>query len=89
MTTAGSAVGLGNIWKLPCMTCTNGGRAFVIVYLTCVVMIGLPLMMTEFMPGRRPQRNPMDGIAGFHCKAGGPGAQTQGQPHPCPYLGPC
>lgn len=61
--TAGSAVGLGNIWKFPYMTGTNGGSAFVLVYLLCVAAIGLPLMMTEIMLGRRAQRNPVDGMA--------------------------
>ncbi len=61
--TAGSAVGLGNIWKFPYMAGTNGGSAFVLVYLLCVIAIGLPLMMTEIMLGRRAQRNPVDGMA--------------------------
>lgn len=61
--TAGSAVGLGNIWKFPYMTGTNGGSAFVLVYLLCIAAIGLPLMMTEIMLGRRAQRNPVDGMA--------------------------
>ncbi len=71
MATAGSAVGLGNIWKFPYMTGTNGGSAFVLVYLLCVVLIGLPLMMTEIMLGRRAQRNPVDGMAHLAAEAGG------------------
>ncbi|MEW6131560.1 MAG: sodium-dependent transporter [Pseudomonadota bacterium] len=71
MATAGSAVGLGNIWKFPYMTGTNGGSAFVLVYLVCVALIGLPLMMTEVMLGRRAQRNPVDGMAQLAAEAGG------------------
>jgi NSS family neurotransmitter:Na+ symporter len=69
MATAGSAVGLGNIWKFPYMTGTNGGSAFVLVYLLCVALIGLPLMMTEIMLGRRAQRNPVDGMAHLAAEA--------------------
>ena len=71
MATAGSAVGLGNIWKFPYMTGTNGGSAFVLVYLLCVAMIGLPLMMTEIMLGRRAQRNPVAGMAWLAAESGG------------------
>ncbi len=42
----GSAVGLGNIWKFPYMAGQNGGGAFVLVYLLCVVLIGMPVMMS-------------------------------------------
>ena len=77
MATAGSAVGLGNIWKFPYMTGTNGGSAFVLVYLLCVALIGLPLMMTEIMLGRRAQRNPVDGMAHLAAEAGGNCELTQ------------
>lgn len=49
---AGSAIGLGNIWKFPYITGKNGGGAFIIVYLICIVLIGLPVMMSEFAVGR-------------------------------------
>ena len=55
----GSAVGLGNIWKFPYMAGLNGGGAFVLVYLFCVFMIGMPVMMSEIMIGRRGRRNPV------------------------------
>jgi NSS family neurotransmitter:Na+ symporter len=55
----GSAVGLGNIWKFPYITGENGGGAFVIVYLLCVLLIGIPIMIAETMLGRRTQRNPI------------------------------
>lgn len=70
MATAGSAVGLGNIWKFPYMTGTNGGSAFVLVYLACIALVGLPLMMTEIMLGRRAQANPVDGMGKLAQEAG-------------------
>ncbi len=56
---AGSAVGLGNIWKFPYVAGQNGGGAFVLVYLLCVFGIGLPIMMAEILLGRRGRRNPI------------------------------
>jgi NSS family neurotransmitter:Na+ symporter len=56
---AGSAVGLGNIWKFPYITGENGGGAFVIVYLVCIAAIGLPVMIAEIMLGRRGRRSPV------------------------------
>ena len=60
---AGSAVGLGNIWKFPYITGENGGGAFVLVYLACILLIGIPVMMAEIMIGRRAQNNPADAMA--------------------------
>jgi len=59
----GSAVGLGNIWKFPYIAGQNGGGAFVIVYLLCVVLIGMPVMMSEILIGRRGRRNPVATMA--------------------------
>ncbi len=56
---SGSAVGLGNIWKFPYVAGQNGGGAFVLVYLLCVFAIGLPVMMSEILLGRRGRRNPV------------------------------
>lgn len=53
---AGSAVGLGNIWKFPYMVGENGGGAFLLVYVACCILIGLPLMVTEFSIGKRTGR---------------------------------
>jgi len=53
MAAAGSAVGLGNIWKFPYIAGENGGGAFLVVYLLCVALFGLPLVMTEFLIGKR------------------------------------
>lgn len=55
----GSAVGLGNIWKFPYIAGENGGGAFVLVYLLCVVLVGMPVMMSEILIGRRGRRNPV------------------------------
>jgi len=56
---AGSAIGLGNIWKFPYITGQNGGGAFVLVYLLCIAVIGLPVMLCEITLGRHTQRNPV------------------------------
>lgn len=54
---AGSAVGLGNIWKFPYVLGNNGGSAFMLVYIAFVIVLGIPLMMSEFVIGRRAQTN--------------------------------
>ena len=56
----GSAVGLGNIWRFPYLTGENGGGAFVLVYLFCVVMMGIPIMMAEILLGRRGRKSPVN-----------------------------
>ncbi len=56
---AGSAIGLGNIWKFPYVVGENGGGAFVLVYLICVAIIGAPVMLCEFALGRRTLRSPV------------------------------
>ena len=62
LATAGSAIGLGNIWKLPYMIGVNGGSAFVLVFIACIFFVGIPLMMTEILLGRRAQKNPFNGM---------------------------
>lgn len=54
---AGSAVGLGNIWRFPIETGQNGGAAFIIVYIGCVLLLGIPIMMSEFIIGRHTHTN--------------------------------
>jgi NSS family neurotransmitter:Na+ symporter len=56
----GSAVGLGNIWKFPYITGVNGGGAFVLVYLICIAVIGIPIMMAEVLIGRRGRSSPIN-----------------------------
>ncbi len=63
MAAIGSAVGLGNIWKFPYITGENGGGAFVLVYLACVLLIGLPVLMSEIALGRAGKANPIQGMA--------------------------
>lgn len=57
MASAGSAVGLGNIWRFPYETGNHGGAAFILVYLGCVLLFGIPIMISEFMIGRRSRAN--------------------------------
>jgi len=66
----GSAVGLGNIWKFPYITGANGGGAFVLVYLACILVIGIPLLMAEVMIGRRGRKNPAGAVAALAKRAG-------------------
>ncbi|UNG19592.1 sodium-dependent transporter [Stutzerimonas zhaodongensis] len=66
----GSAVGLGNIWKFPYITGENGGGAFVLVYLGCILLIGIPLLMAEVMIGRRGRKNPDGAVARLAREAG-------------------
>ena len=56
----GSAVGLGNIWKFPYITGENGGGAFVLVYLGCIALIGVPVMICEVLVGRQARRSPVN-----------------------------
>ena len=57
LATAGSAVGLGNVWRFPTMTGENGGAAFLLIYVGCVLVLGLPCMLNEFIIGRHAQAN--------------------------------
>lgn len=57
LATAGSAIGLGNIWRFPFTTGQNGGAAFILVYFVCVLLLGIPGMVSEFIVGRRAQTN--------------------------------
>ena len=57
LATAGSAVGLGNVWRFPYMTGVNGGAAFIIIYFGCILLLGIPGMVSEFIIGRHAQAN--------------------------------
>ena len=59
MAAAGSAVGLGNIWRFPTEAASNGGGAFLLIYLICCFLIGYPVMMAEISIGRRTGKNPV------------------------------
>ncbi|MGB0711464.1 MAG: sodium-dependent transporter [Gammaproteobacteria bacterium] len=58
----GSAVGLGNIWGFPYKAGTNGGGAFVLIYLGCILIIGLPIMISEIIIGRRAGNSPINAM---------------------------
>lgn len=58
----GSAVGLGNIWKFPYIAGENGGGAFVLVYLACIALIGIPIMIAEVLLGRRGRMSPINSM---------------------------
>ncbi|MBP0048244.1 sodium-dependent transporter [Marinobacterium sp. AK62] len=66
----GSAVGLGNIWKFPYITGENGGGAFVLVYLVCILMVGIPIMMGEILVGRRARQSPINAVMETAAEAG-------------------
>ena len=57
LASAGSAVGLGNIWRFPTEVGNNGGAAFILIYLLCIVLIGMPIMISEFAIGRHTHAN--------------------------------
>lgn len=57
LASAGSAVGLGNIWRFPYETGNHGGAAFILIYLGCILLLGLPIMIAEFLIGRRSRSN--------------------------------
>ena len=57
LATAGSAVGLGNVWRFPYMAGENGGAAFIIIYVVCVLLLGIPCMVSEFIIGRHGAAN--------------------------------
>ncbi len=63
----GSAVGLGNIWKFPYIAGENGGGAFVLMYLVCIALIGIPIMVAEVLLGRRGRANPVTAM-GSACR---------------------
>lgn len=70
----GSAVGLGNVWRFPYMAGENGGGAFVLVYLLCLALIGIPIMIGEVLIGRRGRQNPVNSLRALSIEAGGSSA---------------
>jgi NSS family neurotransmitter:Na+ symporter len=62
MAATGSAVGLGNMWKFPYVAGSNGGGAFVLVYLGCILLIGVPVMMSEVLIGRHGRQSPINSM---------------------------
>ncbi len=68
LASAGSAIGLGNVWKFPYITGLNGGGAFVAVYLLCILFIGMPIMICEMTIGRRTRKNPYGAFASLQLR---------------------
>ena len=67
---AGSAVGLGNIWRFPYVAGENGGGAFVIAYLACIFMVGVPIMIAEIALGRAGRKSPIDTMQDLTAQSG-------------------
>ncbi|MBV55172.1 MAG: hypothetical protein CMQ12_01210 [Gammaproteobacteria bacterium] len=63
MATIGAAVGLGNLWRFPYIAGENGGGAFVLVYLACLVLVAIPIVVAEMTIGRMGQRSPVNTIS--------------------------
>lgn len=72
----GSAVGLGNIWRFPYITSENGGGAFVLIYLLCILVVGLPVMMSEIVIGRRGRMSPINSFKELSADVGASRAWT-------------
>ena len=70
LSAAGSAVGLGNLWGFPYKTAENGGAAFVLMYIACVLLIGVITMLCEFHIGRRAAANPVTAYKTIHRNIG-------------------
>ena len=63
MASAGSAIGLGNIWKFPYIAGMHGGGAFVLFFIFCIVTVGIPIMIAEMVIGRHTHKDP---VGAFH-----------------------
>ena len=70
LASAGSAVGLGNVWRFPTEVGENGGAAFILIYISCVALLGVPLMVAEFVVGRSTHKNPVDAYRSLAPKTG-------------------
>ena len=57
LATAGSAVGLGNVWRFPYMAGADGGAVFILIYTCCILFLGIPCMVSEFIIGRHGASN--------------------------------
>ena len=72
----GSAVGLGNIWRFPYLASDNGGGAFVVVYLLCIALVGLPILIAEILIGRHGRRSPITTLVALTRETGAAKAWT-------------
>jgi len=73
---SGSAVGLGNIWRFPYLASDNGGGAFVLIYLACIVLVGLPIMAAEILMGRQGRMSPVNTLRKLTREGGHSGGWT-------------
>ena len=69
MAAVGSAIGLGNVWRFPFITGENGGGAFVLIYLLCIALVGLPVMLAELAIGRASQGDPIKAFQHFSIRS--------------------
>ena len=76
LATAGSAVGLGNVWRFPYMTGENGGAAYIFIYIACVIVLGIPCMIAEFLIGRHALPTPQEPTHVWQTAANGSGLAT-------------
>jgi len=74
MAAAGSAIGLGNLWKFPYITGTSGGAIFLIIYIIFLLLLGIPILLSELAIGRYAGSNAIDSCAKIHPKWGFAGA---------------
>lgn len=74
MAATGSAVGLGNIWRFPYLTSDNGGGAFVLIYLGCILLVGLPILLAEILIGRHGRQSPINTLINLTRSGGHHGA---------------
>ena len=70
LASSGSAIGLGNIWKFPYIAGENGGGAFILMYLICIVLVGIPIYMAETVVGHETRRNPVSAMSILANQAG-------------------
>ena len=68
--TVGSAIGLGNVWRFPAEAQANGGAAFLIIYVACVIILGIPVMVSEFALGRAGGSDAIGSFKNLHAHKG-------------------
>lgn len=77
MAAAGSAIGLGNLWKFPYITGTNGGAVFLLLYIVFLVLLGIPILLSELSIGRFAGMNAVDSCKKIDSKWGFAGADRK------------
>ena len=72
MAAAGTAAGLGQLWRFPQLASEHGGGAFILIYVACLILLGAPLLLAEMITGRAARRSPLHALRHFGTSAGGP-----------------